>query len=141
MAVFQKKRRAGRGGFTLVEVLIAVLVLTVAIVPLMTAYIHGARWTAEARDLITAVNLAQGKLEELKNRAYHSLEAGEPTDPEGPPGSFPGHPEYVYRVAVFETDLSGDGEPDVKTVTVAVYEAAHGADEVVSLTMDRGKWR
>jgi len=132
---------AGRGGFTLVEVLIAVLVLTVAIVPLMTAYLHGTRWTAEARDRIVAANLAQGKLEELRNRTYHDLEAGEPTDPAEPPGVFLDHPEYVYRVAVSETDLFGDEAPDVKTVTVAVYEAAHAAEEIVSLTMDRGKWR
>lgn len=130
----------GNSGFTLIEVLIAVLILVAAIIPLMTAFIHGARWTAESRDLITAVNLAQGKLEELKNRPYAKLEEGEPTDPNQTPPSFPGYPGYTYRVAVSETDVSGDGKNDLKTVTVAVYESATGR-EVVSLTMDRGDWK
>jgi len=130
---------AGNSGFTLTEVSIAVLVLVAAIVPLMTAFVYGARWTAESRDLITAVNLAQGKLEELKNRTYANLEAGEPTDPNQPPRSFTGYPGYAYRVAVTEIDVSGDGKNDLKTVTVAVYETATGR-EVVSLTMDRGDW-
>ncbi|MGQ9712374.1 MAG: type IV pilus modification PilV family protein [Desulfotomaculales bacterium] len=127
-------------GFTLTEVLIAVLILVAAIIPLMTAFIHGTRWTAESRDLITAVNLAQGKLEELKNRTYANLEAGEPTDPNQPPRSFTGYPGYAYRVAVAEIDVSGDGKNDLKTVTAAVYETATGR-EVVSLTMDRGDWQ
>ncbi|TYP53295.1 type IV pilus modification PilV family protein [Thermosediminibacter litoriperuensis] len=122
-------------GFTLIEVLIATLILVAAIVPLMTAFIHGARWTAESRDLITAVNLAQGKLEELKNRPYASLESGEPVDPNQPPRPFTGYPEYTYRLAVIEND-----EKNLKTITIKIYEAATGK-EVVSLTMDRGDWK
>lgn len=130
----------GNGGFTLTEVLIAVLILVAAVVPLMTAFIHGTRWTAESRDLIAAVNLAQGKLEELKNRPYAKLEEGEPTDPSQAPPSFPGYPGYTYLVAVSKTDVSGAGKNDLKTVTVAVYETATGR-EVVSLTMDKGDWK
>ncbi|MDN5346866.1 MAG: hypothetical protein PWP65_430 [Clostridia bacterium] len=128
-------------GFTLIEVLIAVLVLVAAIVPLMTAFIHGTRWTAESRDLITAVNLAQGKLEELKNRPYVNLEAGEPTDPNQPPRSFTGYPRYAYGVAVSLIAVpEGANAKNVKTVTVAVYDTATGR-EVVSLTMDKGDWK
>ncbi|ADL08654.1 type IV pilus modification PilV family protein [Thermosediminibacter oceani] len=123
------------GGFTLVEVLIATLVLVAAIVPLMNAFIHGARWTAESRDLITALNLAQGKLEELKNKPYASLEAGEPTDPDQPPRPFTGYPEYTYRISVFEND-----KKNLKTITIKIYDAATSR-EILSLTMDRGDWR
>lgn len=125
----------GNSGFTLIEVLIATLVLVAAIVPLMTAFIHGARWTAESRDLITTVNLAQGKLEELKNRPYNKLEEGEPTDPNQQPRPFTDYPEYTYRLVVNE-----NGEKNLKTITIIIYEAATDR-EVISLTMDKGDWK
>lgn len=117
----------GNSGFTLIEVLIATLVLVAAIVPLMTAFIHGARWAAESRDLITAVNLAQGKLEELKNRPYVDLKEEE--------SYFDDYPEYTYRLVVNE-----NGEKNLKTITIIIYEAATDR-EVISLTMDKGDWK
>jgi len=134
-----KSRRGWEGwgnaaGFTLPEVLVAVLVLIAAIVPLMTAFIYGTRWTAESRDLITAVNLAQGKLEELKNVTFEEVK-NEPAVPDAPLLTFDGYPGYSYRVIV-----SGAEGTHLKTVTVAVYYEAATGRKNVSVTMDRGDW-
>ncbi|MGB9868282.1 MAG: type IV pilus modification PilV family protein [Bacillota bacterium] len=127
-------------GYTLVEVLLATVLLVAAVVPLMTALINGARWTVESRDIVVALNLAQGKLEELKNKPYAVLEQGEPLDPSSPAGSFAGYPDYAYRLEVSQIDVSGDGRRDVKTVKVVIYHAATDR-QVLALTMDKGDWK
>lgn len=127
-------------GFILVEVLLAALIITAALVPIMDAFVRGALWTAQAEDMIVALNLAQSKLEELKNRPYEYLEAGEPLDSGHQPKPFDNYPEYSYRITVLESSASGSGENNIKTVTVTVFDTAT-EKELVSLTMDKGDWK
>ncbi|KXG76027.1 hypothetical protein AN618_16990 [Fervidicola ferrireducens] len=130
----------GSGGFTLIEVLLAALIITTALVPIMDTFVRGALWTAQAEDMIVALNLAQSKLEELKNRPYDDLEAGEPLDPGHQPEPFPDYQEYSYRITVSESSASGRGENNIKTVMVTIYDTATGR-KIISLTMDKGDWR
>lgn len=117
----------GERAFTLVEALIAAAVVAVALVPLFGLFVHGTRWTADSRHLITAVNLAQNKLEELKNARFEDVGA--------PPLQFQEDSTYSYRVDVASTG------PNLKTVTVTVYYETASGPKTVSLTMDRGRWR
>ncbi len=123
----------GERAFTLVEVLIAAAVVAVALVPLFGLFVHGTRWTADSRHLITAVNLAQNKLEELKNARFEDISTR--PDPGAPPLQFQEDSTYSYRVDVASTG------PNLKTVTVTVYYETASGPRTVSLTMDRGRWR
>lgn len=126
-------------GFTLVEVLIAAVILAAVVIPLMASFINATRWTAEAQALLTAANLAQGKLEEVKNRRYDQV-LNEPDDPSKPPVPFADYPGYAYRINVSE--YTRDDHPylkrHLKTVTATVYYETPGGQKTVSLTMDKG---
>ena len=58
-------------GFTLVEVLVAIVILAIIVVPLLSAFVVSARTNAKARQTMRATTLAQNIMEELK---AHSLE-------------------------------------------------------------------
>jgi len=126
------KRVAGDRGFTLPEVLIAMVIVTVAVVSFMSLFVYGSRWTAESRRLLTAVNLAQGKLEELKNTPFENI-TNQPADPDAPALDFPGFPEYTYRISV---TLAGQ---KLKTVSVAVYYEDITGKKVLTFAMDKRK--
>ena len=53
-------------GFTLVEVLVAILVLSIILVPLLSAFVVSANTNAKARRTLRATTLAQNVMEELK---------------------------------------------------------------------------
>ncbi len=62
-----KKKLPGEGGFTLIEVLIAITILTIglmAVAGMQVSAIHGNKM---GNDVSTAIFLAQDKLEELKS--------------------------------------------------------------------------
>jgi Tfp pilus assembly protein PilV len=129
--------RGGRG-FTLVEVLIAAVLLVAVIIPLMTSFLNATRWTSEAKGLLTAAYLAQSKLEEVKNKPFGEVQ-NDPPDSDNPPVPFAGYPDYAYRITI--TEYTGD-DPDLtghlKTVTVTVFYATPGGKKTVSLTMEKG---
>ena len=53
-------------GFTLVEVLVAIAVLAIILVPLLSAFVVSANTNAKARQTLRATTLAQNVMEELK---------------------------------------------------------------------------
>ena len=53
-------------GFTLVEVLVAILILAIIVVPLLSAFVMSAKTNAKARQTLRATTLAQNVMEELK---------------------------------------------------------------------------
>ena len=72
-------------GMTLVEATVSLTILAVALLTLWGSLISGARTMAAAEERKQAVNIAQGKLEELKSRSVDLLIAT--YGPEGPEGS------------------------------------------------------
>lgn len=65
--------RRGRGGFTLVEVCIAVMLVLLALGGAYTLIIHSARVSRAARDHYVAVNLAKNHIERARNYRYADL--------------------------------------------------------------------
>ncbi|MDN5331983.1 MAG: hypothetical protein PWP45_1208 [Tepidanaerobacteraceae bacterium] len=128
----RKKER----GFTLVEVLLATLVIIVATIPLMDAFFQGTKWVAESREMITALNLAQMELEKLKNIEYDELDDLEVAGPV----PFEEYPEYKYQLFVEEYDSGDDETEGVKRIKVTVYDA-DTLKELATLVTDRGDWR
>ena len=64
------------GGFNLIEVILAMLILTLAILSIAELFVLSARVNNTARDSTTAAAIAAEKMEELKRASYSSLTAG-----------------------------------------------------------------
>ena len=60
-------------GFTLVEVLIAITILAIIVVPLLQAFVTSSRTNAKAKQLMKATTLAQNVMEELKANSLEEV--------------------------------------------------------------------
>lgn len=69
------KQKQSNKGFTLVEVLVAILVLSIVIVPLLSAFVVSANTNAKARQTLRATTIAQNVMEELKAYSLESSAA------------------------------------------------------------------
>ena len=99
-------------GFTLVEVLVAILILAIIVVPLLSAFVMSAKTNAKARQTLRATTLAQNVMEELK--AY-SLETSANHHNKTKTGNF----VVANAENSYETVLGTDGvHKPVKVTTV-----------------------
>ncbi|KKM10860.1 hypothetical protein SY88_11445 [Clostridiales bacterium PH28_bin88] len=117
-------------GLTLVEVVVAILILGVALVPVMSMFSSGLLVYSKAKEDTIALALAQGKMEELFAVPSANL------DNEGPQ-SFPGEfASYAYRV-----EVGNYGDPMLKLiqVTVIVYPQDNPAKETRLVTLMGGR--
>ena len=71
--------KKGRG-FTLLEIVIAILILTVALLGLASLTSMIIKGNASNKTLTIATTLAKDKLEELRSKAYTDIPAGPVTD-------------------------------------------------------------
>jgi prepilin-type N-terminal cleavage/methylation domain-containing protein len=72
-------------GFTLLEVLIAAFIFTVGTVVIIWAFSLGMYATTDIENVDLALNIAQAKMEEIKNTPFASLaDSGPTTDPDFP---------------------------------------------------------
>ena len=95
-------------GFTLVEVLVAILVLSIIIVPLLSAFVVAANTNAKARQTLRATTLAQNVMEELK--AYPLEDSANQYN-----GTATGNFVIGDAMASYETVLHVDGVHKVVT--------------------------
>ena len=66
-------------GFTLLEVLIATIIFTVGVIAIMWAFSSGMFASSDVENVDLALNIAQAKMEEIKNTAFGSLADSGPT--------------------------------------------------------------
>ena len=76
------KRILSKKGFTLVELMVAVAILAIAAIGIFQAYTTGFQAMADSKDRTVATNIAQKKLEEIKNSVkvaypYYNIETQE----------------------------------------------------------------
>lgn len=107
-------------GFTLLEILIALVLFTVGVVALVWAFTVGLAGNIDAEKKAVAMVLAEKRMEELRNLAYGSIDDEARTDVSGFSG-------FEREVAVTEP------ETDLKEATVAVYCTYKGAEASTSL--------
>ncbi|MGD0624869.1 MAG: prepilin-type N-terminal cleavage/methylation domain-containing protein [Thermodesulfobacteriota bacterium] len=69
-------RRQEQQGFTLIEILIALFILSVVLLAISTMVFSVMRATSQSKETATATTLAQDKLESLKNASVGSLASG-----------------------------------------------------------------
>ena len=87
------------GGFTLIEALVALFILTILSLSMAQMIGMGLMADANSEDLTSATTLSANKLEELRNGDYDGLAAG---------GDLTGDSEGYFDAP----DLDGDGNAD-----------------------------
>jgi prepilin-type N-terminal cleavage/methylation domain-containing protein len=98
-------------GFTLSEVLMAIVVLSVGLLGLSAMMIAATNSLAFSKKLTTATTLAQDKLEEIKYATYASIvSANHPVEDYK---TIPGYAQFKREVTI-----SAGPVPDTKTVIV-----------------------
>jgi type IV pilus assembly protein PilV len=60
-------------GFTLIEVMIALVVMSIGLTALAAVQISAIRGNAFSKRMTTAVSIADGKMEQIKNGSYASI--------------------------------------------------------------------
>lgn len=107
-------------GFTLLEVLITVIILTVGIVAILWAFSAGMYATTDIENVDLALNIAQAKMEEIKNTPFANLQ-------DSGPGADPNFANFNVTVNVAEGQ-----NPMQADVTVAWQ--VKGGQTSISLT-------
>jgi prepilin-type N-terminal cleavage/methylation domain-containing protein len=102
-----RRPRADAGGFTLLEVMIAVAILSMTLVVLLEMVTNNMRATRHARLMTTATFLARGKMVDVEDSI---LENGFSSGNEGADGTFKdkGFPEFRWDSAIDAIELPAD---------------------------------
>lgn len=117
------KSQYNQDGFTLIEVIVTLVIISLFLTPLATSSGLFHRATAQADGETIAAMLAQSKMEELKGKPYNEL--SDDTD------SFPNG--YGYTVVVTTGALG------TKTITVTVTYPVQDGTGQVKLQTERAR--
>ena len=121
------------GGFTLLEVMVAMAILALCMVPLLGAITQGLRATSRIERITTATELARNKLVQIEMEAMPDAE-------ETREGEFgPPHQDFGWRVEYLkrpELQLLEDNLPGLKTMEVHLSVIWHegGAEQAVDFS-------
>ena len=109
-------RRPGNGGFTLLEVMVALAILATSMVALSDVVGGALRNQVRARNLELAALLARGKMVQLED---HYEWKGFPATDESDEGTFDeeGHPEIRWRLEVTAPEGTLDGDRVLRAMT------------------------
>jgi len=124
--------RGNQRGFTLVEVIITLLILSVCVIPVYTGLIAGSKNVDSAQRRMVALGLAQGKLEEILSLDYHSISSRETKE------SFP-EPYSRYSYTVFVTEETIPAQWKKVILTVYYQETGTGIEKRVIITGAKGR--
>jgi len=113
-------RLRARPGFTLVEILIAALILTIGVISVLWVISDSLQGARRQHERQIATSLAQAKLEELRNISYQDLASGVEEDEYGEQILLDeyGRPGGIYSRQWVVTE--GSPMEGTKTVTVTV---------------------
>ena len=114
------KNHRRKRAFTLIEVVIALLVLTIGIVGVLTVLPVALKASKRAANMIQAPFFAQEKLEELKRDGYDALANEAETACT--------NPKFSYKVEV-GSEMSPPGNLKQVTVTISWSEGNQDYDE------------
>lgn len=124
----------GNKGFTLVEVLIAVVIMAIVAIPLLHAFSTTANTSAKAKFKMIATNAAENIMEDVKNLTIEEITAkyGTPTMidgecPDPASGAFPTGVAYKFDITSSDSNYAAYGE-DLKA---ALKDGKYNAELVI----------
>ena len=123
--------KLSRKGFTILEVLIAFVLVGTAVVAVMETFGRGFSGTGEVENYSLALSLAQERLEEIKNTAFASVVS------DASPQNVPGYSStFTRQVSVVTNDNSTPcgNSVDLKRVTVMTFWTVPKGQTSVNLT-------
>jgi prepilin-type N-terminal cleavage/methylation domain-containing protein len=129
------ERRVGEAGFSLVELLVAILVVAFVVLGVLTAFGQGVKFNSSSRDYTAVSNLAKSQLEELIALPYDTTgAAGDPLSvgDHGPVTSPDGR--FSIRYAVFESAITTQQRDPATALTIAA-PAGMGNIKRITLTV------
>ena len=106
----------GTNGFTLIEILIATVIITIVSLGATTLTVGITRGNSFSKRLTTATTLAQDRLEDVKRLGYTNVGTAAVTQNYGTIANFSG-----YKRVVTVTNTTGTPADKMKTVNVTVY--------------------
>lgn len=120
------RKKRGERGFTLVEVMIAMVILSTGILALTLMMKQSVSSTDYGRKVTAAENLALQKLEELKIIGYYNIPAAAVTEDYG---AINGYPEFRREATTQILQGIGPGAPQgfLRQVTVTVRWRSAGS--------------
>lgn len=124
--------RGNQKGFTLVEVIITVFILSLCVIPVYTGLLAGSKNVDSAQRRMIALGLAQGKLEEILSLDYRSISSRETKE------NFP-DPYSRYSYTVFVTEETIPAQWKKISLTVYYLETGTGTEKSVVITGARGR--
>jgi prepilin-type N-terminal cleavage/methylation domain-containing protein len=133
--------RRDQSGVSLIEVMISMLLLSVALLGIAVAFPQSRVAVQGSSQITTATNLARQTLEHMRNRRYSST-VDQITAPNFPPAGYGAIPNFAgYRRTVTIQDGTPEalcvpppGTPCTKTVTVSVFfRDERGQEQTVAL--------
>ena len=143
-----KKLLRQQSGFTIIEAIVGYVVLIITALATCSAFVAGARFNAKSEDRTVAANIAQLKMEEIKNTYYLSIVSEHPpgqtafrNEPQGPPywvpnaqgGWTPSLIEGKYEISYPGIDLAAGIIPDPLVVKVTISWLNDGMTSHLSL--------
>lgn len=133
----QKQENRFLMGFTLIEIIIAIGILSVGIVLVLSLFPKGLLLGREAKDITVASNLAQEKIEEYILKNYDEITVGI-TESRQRVDSDSSSPFYIYEREVLadylDTNLNVSMiDVEIKKITVNMYWNHEGREKNIQL--------
>ena len=124
--------RRGAAGFTLLEVVAAMAILAIFLVPMLGAVSQGLQSVETARNRALALRLAQDKMTELEMLKLPEVEGSEQGD-FGP--DYPGYRWEMEAVKTMEIQLMESYMPGLQGMEIhlLVYWQEKGAEKMIQL--------
>ncbi len=112
-------------GFTLLEILLALVLFTIGVISVLWLFSSVLVGSSDAENTTIAINLAQRRMEEIRNLAFSDIVAEAKT-------TVTGFPNFQREVEI--DDPAGTPSiADLKEVTVTVYWTSKGGEVSESL--------
>ena len=125
----QKKVSKNARGFTLIEILVSLTILTIALPPLLKVFSEAGNQSANSANETTALNLLRYKMAELEMQGYPE-ETGEDE------GEFGEGSRFQWRSNIQETDTEG-----VRLVSVTVNWQERGKEKAITVNTYMADWQ
>jgi Tfp pilus assembly protein PilV len=104
-----RKTNRGQGGFSMLEIMVTVFLVTMGLLVVMTSFVAIAKSQRYSERMDIAASLARLEMERIRNRTYANVQSET-----GAYSEYPEHPDFRHEAAV--TDLG-----TAKKVVLRIY--------------------